>query len=71
MLGAIKVAAGRIRALLLWLFATLRRACCCFRRRRRNSESQPLTAIGIVPNLPPEVRMMILSIPFFPLNLQK
>ncbi|KAF4518497.1 hypothetical protein B566_EDAN009697 [Ephemera danica] len=50
MLAASKVVVSKVRVLLLWICGTLRRLCCCFKRRRRNSESQPLTAIGIVPN---------------------
>ncbi|XP_065332423.1 receptor-binding cancer antigen expressed on SiSo cells [Cloeon dipterum] len=56
MIGALQVLLAKLRGLFLWVLALFRRACCCFRRRRRlsQSESHPLTAIGVVPNDPQE-----------------
>ncbi|EFN67197.1 hypothetical protein EAG_09068 [Camponotus floridanus] len=49
---AVEFLLNRFKALLVLLFGIFKRAMCCLRRRRRSScDCEPLSTVGVVPNV--------------------
>ncbi|KAL6440516.1 hypothetical protein ACFW04_003199 [Cataglyphis niger] len=49
---AVEFLINRLKALLVLLFGIFKRAMCCLRRRRRSScDCEPLSTVGVIPNV--------------------